>query len=103
VGGVSDDEESRLDFSASALIRCEMPEETLIFLTGAVESGSGSPLLWMLQGPEDFLDNCVGDMRPTLPYVCETDLFSGELTLGWIGATGDLETDIGFASSTFAF
>lgn len=61
--GLTEGEASLLDFSASALIRCEMPEETLIFLatTTVSELACGS------QGPDALRGmGCSGEKRPPL-------------------------------------
>ena len=96
-----------MDFSASALILCAMPPDTLTeFILGG---GAVSSLLEeVIHGPDDFLASCSGDVRVALLNDVDAALLGGEEILGSDdcrgknGMIGDLDTDIGFACRTSA-
>lgn len=105
--GLNDAVESRFDFSASALIRCAIPPETLtefIFVGGPISS----LLVDVVHGPDDFLASCSGDVRVAWLNDVEAARLGGEETLGSedcrgkTGMIGDLDTDMGFACRTSA-
>src|SRR5690242_3339603 len=105
--GLNDAVESRLDFSASALILCAMPPETLteFILAGGPIS---SLLVDVVHGPDDFLASCSGDVRVAWLNDVDAARLGGEEILGSdgcrgkTGMIGDLDTDIGFACRTSA-
>ena len=105
--GLNDASESRLDFSARALILCAMPPDTFtefIFGGGPISSLFAE----VIHGPDDFLVSCSGDVRPSLLNDVEAALLGGDEILGSDdcrgknGMIGDLDTDIGFACRTSA-
>ena len=96
--------DSRLDFSARALILCEMPEDTLIFLAVTTLSG----LTCEGHGPEALRPlSCSGEKRPGMNWL-EVDLSGMEIsdTIDDFreknGFMGDFETETGLASSNLA-
>lgn len=103
--GLRDAVESLLDFSARALILWDMPDPTLIFLAATT---AVSVFEWVNHGP----DNLRGpdgseETPPRRGSCCDADLLgtttSGlDVFRGKKGIMGDLETDIGMASSSFA-
>lgn len=104
VAGGLTETESRDDFSARALILCEIPEETLIFLawtTVSVFACGGGQGLEVLRSPSR------SGVRLPGRYWADDDL-SGMVTwemvefLGKYGEIGDLDTEMGLASWTVA-